>query len=248
MQNGIMRLERDGPPESGLARMTLDPADFQSPLPEQSIHVYFEDPKIGLSVGVWTTTDMQETFGPYPGDEFMLVLEGRVEMVDGAGHAVSIETGQSFVLRNAIPISWRQVGPMRKFFLLLNDPAAPVPQLDSAEGGVIVLDENALAAAAQPEAESIGGGAQRDAHVFTNDAGTMTVGLWESTAFESAMQPFGVHEFCQILQGRVAITEEDGTRHDFEAGDVFFVPRGCVCSWAADGPVRKYYAQVHAPS
>lgn len=244
----IMRLERDGPAETGLTRMTLDPADFQSALPEQHIHVYFEEPQIGLSVGVWTTTDMQEAFGPYPGDEFMLVLEGRVEMVDGADRAVPIETGQSFVLRNGIPISWRQRSPMRKFFLLLNDPAAPAPRLESAEGGVIVLDEGALAAAAQPETESIGGGAQRDAHVFTNDAGTMTVGLWESTAFESAMQPFGVHELCQILQGRVTITEEDGTRHAFQPGDVFFVPRGCVCSWAAAGPVRKYYAQVHSPS
>lgn len=246
MQARIKRLERNGPAGTGLTPMTLDPADFQSPLPEQGIHLYHEEPEIGLSVGVWTTTDMQEAFGPYPGDEFMLVLEGRVEMVDGAGHAVPVETGQNFVLRNGIPISWRQVGPMRKFFLLLDDPKARVPPIDSAEGGVLVPDAAALAAAACPVAEGIGGGQQREAHIFTNDAGTMTVGLWESTAFESAMQPFGVHEFCQILQGRVTVTEADGTAHHFGAGDVFFVPRGCVCRWAAAGPLRKYYAQVSA--
>lgn len=248
MHGGIIRLEHDGPPGQGLTAMALDPADFQSPLPDQHIHVYFADAAIGLSVGVWTTTQMQETFGPYPGDEFMLVLEGRVEMVDGDGHVVPVETGQTFVLRDAIPISWRQVGPMRKFFLLLQDPDALLAQIDNAEGGVIVPDEAALATVARPEAESIGGGQQRGAHIFTNDAGTMTVGLWDSTAFESAMRPFGVHEFCQVLQGRVRITEEDGTVHDFTRGDVFFVPRGCVCSWATDAPFRKYYAQVSAQS
>ncbi len=242
----IKRLERNGPAGTGLTPMTLDPVDFQSSLPEQSIHLYHEEPEIGLSVGVWTTTDMQEAFGPYPGDEFMLVLEGRVEMVDGAGHATSVETGQNFVLRNGIPISWRQVGPMRKFFLLLDDPKVPVPRIDSAEGGVLVPDPSALAAAAYPVVEGIGGGQQREAHIFTNDAGTMTVGLWESTAFESAMQPFGIHEFCHILHGRVTVTEAEGTAHHFGPGDVFFVPRGCVCSWTAAGPLRKFYAQVRA--
>jgi uncharacterized cupin superfamily protein len=242
----ILKLERNGPPSAGLTRMVLKPEDFQSPLPEQYIHLYFEDPEIGLSVGVWTTTEMQEAFGPYPGDEFMLVLDGRVEMVDRAGHATAIETGQSFVLRNGIPISWRQIGSMRKLFLLLHNPKSETPKIDSAQGGVIVLEEEVLAHAFQPEPDSIGGGRQKDSPVFTNDAGTLQVGLWESTAFESDMTPFSVHEFCQLLQGQVTITQQDGTVFEFTAGDVFFVPKGTVCRWTSDGPVRKYYVAVTA--
>lgn len=246
MTPSVIRLEPNGPAGQGLQPMELDPADFQSPLPEQSVHVYFNDPQIGLSVGVWTTTDMQEAFGPYPGDEFMLVLEGRVEMVDGANHAVPVETGQSFVIRNAIPISWKQVGHLRKFYITLADPNAETPQIDSAEGGVIVADPAVLEPQMQPEPESIGGGQQRDAPIFTNDAGTMTVGMWETTAFDTAMQPFGIHEFCQILEGTVTITEEDGTAHLFGPGDVLFVPKGTVCSWKCDGHLRKYYVQITA--
>jgi hypothetical protein len=39
----VIRLEADGPEGIDLEKMQLDPADFQSPLPEQFGHVYFED-------------------------------------------------------------------------------------------------------------------------------------------------------------------------------------------------------------
>ncbi len=60
----VIRLEACGPADTGMAEMQLDPADFQSELPQQHIHVYYEDEEIGLSVGVWDTTSMQEAFGP----------------------------------------------------------------------------------------------------------------------------------------------------------------------------------------
>lgn len=246
MTNGVIRLEANGPAGKGLEKMDLDTADFQSPLPEQFVHVFYNDPEIGLSVGVWTTTTMQEAFGPYPGDEFMLVLEGRVDMLDADDTPVPVETGQSFAVRNAVPVSWKQVGFLRKFYITLADPNAETPKIDSAEGGVMVMDPDALAAKMIDEAESIGGGMQRDAHVFTNDAGTMTIGMWETTPFHTEMQAFSIHEFCQILEGEVTITEENGTEHHFKPGDVFFVPKGTVCSWKADGPLRKYYVQVTA--
>ncbi len=241
---GIVRLERLGPSDTGLAKMALDPKDFQSELPDQHIHVYFEDPALGIAVGVWTTTDMQEAFGPYPDDEFMFLLEGRVVMVDGDGHETAIEQGESFFLRKAIPISWKQEGFLRKFFITYSDPKAPVPEIDTADGGVIVFDQTALEAGLVPQSESIGGGTQRDNLVFTNDTGNMTVGMWQTSPFESAMQPFSVHEFAQIVEGEVTITDGDGRQHHFAAGDVVFVPKGTVCRWRSDGELKKFYAIV----
>ena len=159
---GVIRLEAKGPEGLGLTKLDLDPADFQSELPDQHIHLYFEDPALGLSVGVWHTTQMQEAFGPYPGDEFMIVLEGRVLMTDGKGGEVAIEQGQGFSIRNAIPVSWKQVGPMRKFFLLYQDPKARTPVIESAEGGVLVYDPDLLEPGMLEETDSIGGGQQRD--------------------------------------------------------------------------------------
>ena len=243
---GISRFEPAGPSGSGLCRMNLDPNDFQSDLPEQTIQYYFKDQESGVSVGVWTTTGMQGALGPYPADEFMIVLEGRALITDGDGGSVPVETGQSFVIRNGTPVSWKQAGFLRKFFILVDDPKTPRPSLDTADGNVIVPDPILLETQMRPEPESIGGGSQRDATIFTNDPGNMIVGMWDSTAFRSRMQPFSVHEFAQVLEGSVTITEEDGTSHHFEAGEVLFVPRGTVCSWESSGYFRKYYVTVTA--
>lgn len=245
-KTGVMRLEPDGPVGEGLQPMEVNPAGFApgSAVPEQTIHAYFSDESIGLTVGVWTTTGMQEKPGPYPGDEFMYLLEGRLDMVSDA-ETVPVETGQSFAVRNGIPVSWTQEAPfLRKFFLLLHDEKKPVPKNDSAKGGVVVMDPVALEGKLAPEVESLGGGAQRDAPAFTNDDGTMFVGMWETTPFETEMGPFSVHEMCQILEGEAIITEEDGTEHRFGPGEFLFIPKGTVCSWKCDVPLRKYYAIV----
>jgi len=111
----VIRLEKNGPADTGMPEMECSPADFQSPLPTQNLHVYFSDPDIGLNVGVWDTTTMQEAFGPYPGDEFIWVLEGAFEMLDGDGKAVPVREGESVCFRNATPISWKQEGLLKKF-------------------------------------------------------------------------------------------------------------------------------------
>jgi uncharacterized cupin superfamily protein len=245
---GVYRLEAEGPAASGLEKMELDPVDFQSPLPEQHLHTYFEDEKLGLSVGVWTTTSMQEAFGPYPGDEFMCVLEGRVAMVDGQGKETPVEAGQSFCIRNGFPTSWKQVGFLRKFYVTYADPSAPAPRIESAEGGVVVLDPSELEAGLEvmdtTEPFVIHGEAptQRDSGFFTNAAGNLFVGMWDSEAFESEMRPFPCYEFVKLLEGEVTITEEDGKAQTFRAGDAFFVPQDTVCSWKTGGYVKKLYA------
>ncbi len=241
----VILLEPNGPPGIGLAEMECDPADFQSPLPTQHLHVYFSDEDLGLTVGVWDTTTMQETFGPYPGDEFIWVLEGAFEMIDGDGTAVGVKQGQSAFFRNAIPISWKQDGYLKKFFMTYLDPMADTPQIDSAEGGVRVMDPQVPLMLLDGTAPFtiIGPRPVQRAHIeFTNDAGNMSVGVWESDAMVSEMQPFPVHEFVQMLEGEVTITAEDGTAQTFRAGDCFFVPKGAVCSWNIKAYVKKYFA------
>lgn len=246
----IIRLESDGPTGIGLAKMDLNPADFQSELPEQYLHVYYEDEDLGLSVGVWTTTSMQEAFGPYPGDEFMWLLEGQVAMVDGDGNETPVLAGETFCIRNAIPTSWKQVGFLRKFYMTYADPNASIPQIDSADGGVRVLRAAELETDMQKmettEPLVIVGDQplQHDNILFTNDAGNMYVGMWDSTALDSEMRPFPWHEIVQLLEGEVTITEEHGNIHQFKAGDVFFIPMGMVCKWQNNGYVKKFYSIV----
>jgi len=87
---------------------------------------------------------------------------------------------------------------------------------------------------------------QREHTIFTNDAGNMFVGVWYSEAMVSEMRPFPTHEFVQMLEGEVTITEADGTAQTFISGDCFFVPKGTVCSWKIDKYVKKYFAILDA--
>jgi hypothetical protein len=244
----VIRLDAEGPEGIDLEKMQLDAADFQSPLPEQFGHVYFEDEELGLTVGVWTTTSMQEAFGPYPGDEFMSILEGQVSMVDADGHETLVKAGETFCIRNAIPISWKQVGFLRKFYMTYADPGAVVPEMDSAVGGVKILDTSKLSAGLAPmvttEPLVIVGEKplQHDNPFFTNDAENMYIGMWDSTALDSEMRPFPWHEIVHLLEGEVLITEDDGSSHKFVAGDVFFIPMGTICRWQISDYAKKLYA------
>lgn len=244
----VIRLEPGGPDGVGLEKMELDPSDFQSELPEQYIHVYYEDGDLGLTVGVWTTTSMQEAFGPYPGDEFMWVLEGNVRMVDAEENETLIKEGETFCIQNGIPISWKQEGFLRKFFMTYSNPKATVSHIDSASGGVRILDPVKLSEGMKPmdNAEPLviqsDPPLQRDNVLFTNDSGNMFVGMWDSTAFDSEMRPFPWHEMVQLLEGEVEITEAEGRMRRFVAGDAFFVPMGTICKWQTSGYVKKFYS------
>ncbi|MEY5011542.1 MAG: hypothetical protein RLZZ253_2681, partial [Verrucomicrobiota bacterium] len=125
-RQGIFRIDPD---RLALVPLELDPMDFQSPLPVQNYYLIYEDPAIGLAVGIWDTTTMQEAFGPYPGDEFITVLEGSFAILDGMGGAVTGSPGQSATFRNGIPVSWKQEGYLRKIYLTLIPPDLDPPQI-----------------------------------------------------------------------------------------------------------------------
>ena len=206
-----------------LLPLDLDPAAFQSALPLQHYHPIFEDDDIGLAVGVWDTTPMQEAFGPYPGDEFITVLDGQFAIVDANGAAVVGGQGQSATFRNAIPVSWKQEGYLRKVYLTLQMPAAETPAIASATGGVRVI--NAGRTIATPPGAD---GVARDI-LFRNDAGTMTVThcIWPAMTLPAGLAP--AHELCRVLAGEITLTEPGGHMHAFGPGSHFFVPREVAC-------------------
>jgi uncharacterized cupin superfamily protein len=237
---GIIRLSPTG--SHGLTPLAIDAADFQTPPEAQNLHVCFADETLGLSVGVWDTTSMQEAFGPYPGDEFIVVLEGAFRLLDNTGAGVAAKAGQCVAIRNGIPVSWRQDGYLKKFYMTYKDPRATSPQGLTAEGGVIVLSpEMSLTDADLMEDTST---PQRDRNLFSNAHGNFEVGLWDTQVLNTELEPFPYHEMAQILEGEVSLTEADGRRHHFTAGDVFFIPAGTPCIWHVPTYLRKFYAAL----
>lgn len=126
------------------------------------------------------------------------------------------------------------------------NPSTPGPASGAAGGGVTVLDRTLLDGEVAQTAEA---GLfeyqgipplRRERLLFANDTGNLSVRLWDSTPFVSALRTCAVHELVQLLEGEVTITEDDGTTSRFRAGDVFFIPSGTLCSWRAAGPIKTY--------
>jgi len=99
----------------------FDPHASTSPLPEwpaedivsgnrqHSGQLLFEDKARGLSAGIWEQGANESRWMDYPVNEFMLVLEGEVVIVE-EGRTVSIKAGESFILPKGLRCRWTQPG------------------------------------------------------------------------------------------------------------------------------------------
>ncbi|NJN35780.1 MAG: hypothetical protein HC794_00470 [Nitrospiraceae bacterium] len=209
-----------------LEPLDLDPSAFQSSLPVQHYHLIFEDEEIGLAVGIWDTTTMQEAFGPYPGDEYVTVLDGHFAMVD-AKHGVlaRAKAGDSVIFRNGVPSSWKQDGYLRKIYLTLHDPEGEEPEIDSAEGGFRVVEPDHT-----PTGTPDGDGVTREV-IFRNDAGTMTVTFCAFPALAMPLGPCPAHRLMRVLAGSVVLTDPSGAAQVFGPDSHVFLPRGTLSEW-----------------
>ena len=234
-----------------LMPLDLDPATFQSSLPDQHYHLLFADAAIGLAVGIWDTTTMQEAFGPYPGDEFVTILDGRFAIVDGTGHAVTGGPGQSACIQNGIPVSWTQDGYLRKIYLTLQRPDCEPLALASADGGVIVLDPAGAkyASHASPGHAGLGhaglGAADEQLHgsrsrqvLFRNDLGTLCVTECQWPEVETPVCKSPAHQLLRVLSGQITLTDPHGVSTTCGPDSHVFLPGGTLCKWLiADGTV-----------
>ena len=217
----VIRFEPHGPSDSGLVEWdAIDPGGLEAGNPVQHGHIYHQDEALGYMVGVWDCTAMTEKFGPYAVHEFMFLLEGSLVMVLGDGAEITINAGESFVVPKGLPCQWKQLGYVRKFFMIFEDPGAEAAD-DVAKLGIIL---------------------PRGPVDFRDPSGRMTVGVRDSTPYENEMHPHPHHELALLLEGEVTITEGDGAARMFKAGDAFYIPQGAVCGWQSTGSVKTLYA------
>lgn len=212
--------------------------------PVQRGRLYIDDKARGLTAGIWACSAMTTKFRPHDCDEFMLVLEGRIEIVTPDGRVTRIDAGESFILPKGLVCQWRQPGDVKKIFVILETPDDAATR-DQAGLAVIKPDPAvALSPSPGPKPEMLNSGSpvQRGHEVFENRDGNFTVGVWDTTAYHRKAVPFPRHELMCLLEGSVSITGPGGRTQTFKAGDSFFVPHGAVTDFRTDGYVRKIYA------
>jgi uncharacterized cupin superfamily protein len=264
----IQKFESFGPggsaAKSGLALWPEIPAaGLAAGAPVQHGHYYLEDKARGLTAGVWDCTAMTEKLAPYAVNEFMIVLDGEVTIIEDPKNIpippkrgreasttgregvrrTTIKAGESFIIPKGLHCQWHQDGYMRKFFVIFDDTSGKTPA-DPAALSVLRPDPDAeLEASAGPAPELLLSGApqQHDKQYFADLTGQWTVGVWDSTPYHRKTIPFPRHELMHILEGEVTITEDGQPPQTFKAGDTFVVPMGTPCDWKTTGYIRKIY-------
>jgi len=82
LDQGVIRFDPEGPPGKGLDSLAeITPDMLEEGSPSELGHTYYTSPSGLLTAGVWKCTAHTLKFGPYPVDEFMLVLDGSVNIV-----------------------------------------------------------------------------------------------------------------------------------------------------------------------
>lgn len=102
----------------------IDPSNLVSGVPIQTGVLFEEIDAIDYSVGVWECTAFVDKSGPYPVDEFMLLLDGSVIMEMPDGTDITTRAGEAFIIPKGLECQWKMPGPVRKIFMIL-DGATP---------------------------------------------------------------------------------------------------------------------------
>jgi uncharacterized cupin superfamily protein len=216
------------------------PEEVAEGTPVQRGRMWIDDKARGLTAGIWDCTAMTSPWMDYPVNEFMIVLEGEVTIIE-EGRETTIKAGESFILPKGLRCIWKQQGYMKKFFVIFDDVAT------RAKGkGLRVIKpdpKEALAPSTPPGADLlISGKPSQHAHEYFEDAsGQWTVGIWDTTAYHRKLIDFSRHELMHLIEGAVTMTDDQGRAQTFKAGDTFFVPLGNRNSWKCDGYLKKIY-------
>jgi uncharacterized cupin superfamily protein len=121
----IIAFDRDGPDGRGLSAINESPDDLPlvpgSSVPVQRSDIYFADNTGKCIAGIRDCTPCQTAMGPYPFDEFMVILEGSVIIVHEDGTETNFRAGEAFVISKGTPVSWKQTESVQKLYVIVVD-------------------------------------------------------------------------------------------------------------------------------
>ena len=221
-------------------------AEVESGSPVQNGHIYVNDQANGLIAGVWDCTPYTTVMAPYSVNEFMILLEGELTMVEENGRETHIRAGESFIIPKGLRCQWVQEVYLKKFFVIFDDKSG-MKNAPGEQFRVIKPDpQGALAPAAPPAADTLLSPVPewRDHTCFTDATRQWTVGVWQSSAFHRKPGPIGRHELMHLLEGSVTLPDGKGGTQRFVAGDTFMVPLGAFYEWDSSETVRKLFCSL----
>jgi len=90
--------------------------------PHHSTQMHFESPDGGLIAGTWTSTPGKwHAFTDR--DEFCMILEGHVRLIDEDGNAKTYKSGDAFLIPNGFRGYWDVIETTKKHFVIRDHAA-----------------------------------------------------------------------------------------------------------------------------
>ena len=120
----VVRLLPDGDPVTGMTRWEkIDHDGVIEGEPRDRRHRFFIGDRTNagqVRVGVWEATAYTERMTNYPKDEFMVVIEGSVTIVEEDGREKTFVKGDSFFMPSGFTGIWKQEETMKKYFMVFD--------------------------------------------------------------------------------------------------------------------------------
>ena len=227
----------------GFGDMTdnLEERMIKSAIPKQQTHSYYENAALGLYLGLWESTDENTDMiapAPYAYDEFLVIIEGVVEIKNSQiGNVETATSDDSIIIPQGYDCQWHQKGYVRKLQLIYQPPEEIKPNHPVCEHVIYIDEKNALPWQATSDGFHKKVLYQSYNHKFTS-------GVWQADSFSTDMIAFPYNEFIILKQGSLICTDENGVEHKIDTGEALFVPQGTHCSWQAQEKISLHFVQI----
>ena len=241
------KLNPSGPAETGLIRRPPYPREgLKTEPPIHSSYLYVNDEDLGIKVGVWECTPHTSTMRPFPVNEFMILLEGSVTMLEQDGRTTTVRAGEAFVVPKGVVCQWKQFEPVRKYFAIYGGDSDQTPRQDELPLSVMKAPSGTFEL---PTVRSTGGEGdtrfEAGHTIYTDATGTYSLGVWQAVSADSRPVISRSHQLLRIEAGSLTLSEGSTATETFEAGDTVLITPGAAISWRGSSDLRVLSCRIN---
>lgn len=232
---------------AGLDLTAIPPDAYQDILVDGALNMrvatLYSGPQLRVSIFECTPARTDHRTRPTDVDEFVYVLSGKLILTEPNGTAHEFLPGDALVLPIGYTGTWEMQGNYRELVVLNQErgaapdasPApvrlnpdsmaglglAPIPN----DGFIDILVEGEL----EFEIASLFSGEELEIVVVESTPATTS----------HAERPLEYDEFVLVLNGKLVLTEPNGTVQEFTPGNAVIVPMGYTGTWEQQGDYRE---------